>query len=209
MSLRFVAARPLACSGAMYAAVPRITPACVIAGEVIVGDWVNACAAAASVPAFGSRALAKPKSSTFTVPSGRTYQFDGPAAFCTQSHRDLAGTRGAAIALAQVSQRTQVRFAGVGNISGTLVTPEAQRGMLSQNGTVGYQPRPVQQLDYPWPGQGCLVMHSDGLTNRWSLGAYPGLMRRHPAVIAGVLYRDCLRGRDDATIVVVGDEPAS
>ena len=30
--------RPFACSGDMYAAVPRIMPACVIAGVVIVGD---------------------------------------------------------------------------------------------------------------------------------------------------------------------------
>ena len=35
--LRFSTARPLACSGVMYAAVPRIIPACVIAGVVIVG----------------------------------------------------------------------------------------------------------------------------------------------------------------------------
>ena len=52
-------------------------------------------------------------------------------------------------------------------------------------------------------------MHSDGLTGRWSLGDYPGLLRRHPAVIAGVLYRDSLRGRDDATIVVVSDASTS
>jgi hypothetical protein len=48
-----------------------------------------------------------------------------------------------------------------------------------------------------------LIMHSDGLTGRWSLDAHQGLAARHPAVIAGMLYRDCLRGRDDATIVVV------
>ena len=46
-------------------------------------------------------------------------------------------------------------------------------------------------------------MHSDGLSSRWSLDEYQGLITRHPAVIAGVLYRDCLRGRDDATIVVM------
>ena len=34
------AGRPFACSGLMYAAVPRITPICVIAGLVIVGEMV-------------------------------------------------------------------------------------------------------------------------------------------------------------------------
>ena len=38
MSLRLSAGRPLACSGLMYAAVPRMTPIRVIAGLVIVGD---------------------------------------------------------------------------------------------------------------------------------------------------------------------------
>jgi hypothetical protein len=38
---RLSTALPRACSGAMYAAVPRITPAAVMAGEVSVGDIVR------------------------------------------------------------------------------------------------------------------------------------------------------------------------
>ena len=50
----------------MYAAVPRITPTpVIIAGLVIVGDAVTLADAADA----GSSALARPKSSTFTVPS--------------------------------------------------------------------------------------------------------------------------------------------
>ena len=45
-------------------------------------------------------------------------------------------------------------------------------------------------------------MHSDGMTTRWKLGSYPGLDRHTPATVAGVLYRDTLRGRDDATVLV-------
>jgi hypothetical protein len=32
--------------------------------------------------------------------------------------------------------------------------------------------------------------------------SYPGLMSRHPSVIAGVLWRDHRRGNDDSTVVV-------
>ena len=46
-----------------------------------------------------------------------------------------------------------------------------------------------------------LVMHSDGLGSRWQMDRYPGLPRRHPTLIAGVLYRDWTRGRDDVTVV--------
>jgi anti-sigma regulatory factor (Ser/Thr protein kinase) len=126
-----------------------------------------------------------------------------PLAFCERAHKALAGTRGAAIAAAYLTRNGVLRYAGVGNICGTLVSAGQSRGLFSQNGTAGAQMRRMQQIDYEWPQGGVLVMHSDGLTNRWSLGRYPGLIARHPAVIAGVLHRDFTRGKDDATVVVV------
>ncbi len=56
---------------------PRITPACVIAGVVIVGDIDRACPTEARSAEAGSSAFAKPKSSTFTVPSARTSMLAG------------------------------------------------------------------------------------------------------------------------------------
>jgi hypothetical protein len=41
--------------------------------------------------------------------------------------------------------------------------------------------------------------------SRWSLEDYPGLAARDPAVIAGVLYRDFSRRRDDVTVVVAAE----
>ena len=126
-----------------------------------------------------------------------------PAAYCERAHQALAGTRGAALASAHVSPAGQVTYASVGNIASTIVSGDAARGLPSQNGTVGLQMRRVQTFEGNLAERSVLVMQSDGLTNRWSTGAYAGLWTRHPAVIAGVLYRDCLRGKDDATIVVV------
>jgi hypothetical protein len=45
-------------------------------------------------------------------------------------------------------------------------------------------------------------MHSDGVASLHDLAPYPGLLRRDPGLIAGVLYRDLARRRDDATVVV-------
>jgi hypothetical protein len=53
-----------------------------------------------------------------------------------------------------------------------------------------------------------LVMYSDGLASHWSLDRLPGLAARHPALLAGVLYRDHSRRRDDVTVVAV-QGPAS
>jgi anti-sigma regulatory factor (Ser/Thr protein kinase) len=135
--------------------------------------------------------------------------FDEPGAICERVHRALNGSRGAAFAAAQVMQRAVVRYAGVGNIAGSVVSPVQSRGMFSQNGTLGLHMRKTQQLDYEWPERALLIMHSDGVSNRWSLDAYEGLISRHPAVVAAVLLRDFGRGRDDATVVVVRAERRS
>ena len=129
--------------------------------------------------------------------------FDAPAAFCERANRELSGSRGAALAVAHVTQNALVRYAGVGNIAGSLVTASQSRGMVSQNGTVGLHMRKAHQVDYPWPARALLILHSDGVSNRWSLDAYEGLIGHHPAVVASVLLRDFGRGRDDATVVAV------
>jgi hypothetical protein len=68
------------CSGVMYAAVPRISPAAVIAGEVIVGELRTSFPPDPPDPPdlpAEPIAFAKPKSSTLTVPSSRTLMFAG------------------------------------------------------------------------------------------------------------------------------------
>jgi hypothetical protein len=58
-------------------------------------------------------------------------------------------------------------------------------------------------VTYDWPEHGLLVMHSDGMQTRWRLDAVPGLLQHHPAVVAGWLLRDQVRGRDDVSVVVL------
>ena len=47
-----------------------------------------------------------------------------------------------------------------------------------------------------------MVLHSDGVATHWLLDDYPGLAQKHPALIAGVLFRDHQRLRDDSAVVV-------
>lgn len=116
----------------------------------------------------------------------------------------LKGTRGAAMALVQIDLPTAtVRAAGVGNISMRLLHEDGNRSMISENGTLGAGARRLRQYDYAWPRNCLLVMHSDGVSANWDLKRYPGLAQRHPSLIAGIIYRDQHRERDDATIIVV------
>ena len=98
-----------------------------------------------------------------------------------------------------------MKFVGVGNIAAHLRSRAAAagRGLVSHNGIVGGTVRKIQEFEYECPVDGLLVLHSDGLQSRWDLERYAGLLARHPAVIAGVLYRDYTRGRDDVTVAVV------
>jgi anti-sigma regulatory factor (Ser/Thr protein kinase) len=129
--------------------------------------------------------------------------FDPPQIQIERAHQALTGTRGAAVACAQWSATAAVAYAGIGNIAGRLATAESSRGLVSHNGTLGFQLRRVQQFDYPISNGTLLIMHSDGLSARWDLNDHQGLRRHHPALIAATLYRDHTRGRDDATILVV------
>lgn len=149
-----------------------------------------------------------PLAAEASEPCARLFEagsFTGPDAFIESAHRSIGGTRGAAAAACVVSAaKRSLRYAGVGNIAGALRSAGESRGLFSHNGTVGHLMRKVQQIDYPWPDRGLLIMHSDGLQSRWDLSRYPGLVTRHPAVVAGVLFRDFVRGRDDVTVLVAG-----
>jgi anti-sigma regulatory factor (Ser/Thr protein kinase) len=122
-------------------------------------------------------------------------------------HNALRKTRGAAVALAEFdTTRRVIRYVGVGNISATILHAGTTRSLVSQNGIVGHEARKIQEFQYPWPEGATLVMNSDGLTSRWDVAKYPGLAHRHPSLLAGALWRDFTRGRDDATVLVVREK---
>lgn len=126
-----------------------------------------------------------------------------PKAVIEAAHQALRRTRGAAMAVTEVDFEQQtLRFAGIGNISAEVFTAQRNYSMVSYNGTVGYEMRKLQEFTYPWPADGVLIMHSDGLTNHWRLDRYRGLAAKHSSLIAGVLYRDFHRSRDDVTVLV-------
>jgi len=114
----------------------------------------------------------------------------------------MSKTRGGAAACARLVGN-KVSYAGVGNISGTLISPGNSQGLVSHNGTLGLNQRRTQQFEYVRDPGALLIMHSDGVSARWDLKNRADLLARHPAVIAAALYRDHGRERDDATVVVV------
>lgn len=116
----------------------------------------------------------------------------------------MRGTRGGAAAAAVIDAGSgRLEYAGIGNIAGTIVSDERRAGLMSHHGILGGQMRKAKMLRYDWPAEATLVLHSDGLQSRWSLDGYAGWRIRHPAVVAGLLYRDFARGNDDITVLVL------
>jgi anti-sigma regulatory factor (Ser/Thr protein kinase) len=127
-----------------------------------------------------------------------------PAAVVDALHRTLGHTRGAALAVAELDHDAGlVRYAGLGNIAGTVLAPDgSRRGMVSLPGIAGHQKRQIREYDYPLAPGAVVLMHSDGVVDRWSPADYPGLLNHSPLVIAATVLRDAGTRRDDAGVLV-------
>lgn len=118
-------------------------------------------------------------------------------------HAGLRGTRGGAIAVADLDLVAgTVRFAGLGNIAAAILFDGRKQGMISVPGVAGYQARTIRAYDYALPEGAAVALHSDGLTERWTLDHREGLLRSGPLTIATTLLRDAGVRRDDACVLV-------
>ncbi|MCW3842924.1 SpoIIE family protein phosphatase [Micromonospora yasonensis] len=138
------------------------------------------------------------------VAAFRTAPAGPPGSVVQHLHHNISHTRGAAVAVAELdSAAGLLRYAGLGNIAAMIVgSGERRRGLVSLPGIAGHQHPVVREYDYPFPPGATLVMHSDGVVDRWSLDDYPGLAERTPLVAAATLLRDAGVRRDDACVLV-------
>ncbi|MFB9348809.1 ATP-binding protein [Streptomyces heliomycini] len=118
-------------------------------------------------------------------------------------HRNLRGTRGAAVAVALVDAAAQrVHLSGVGNVTALVGTADTRHGLLSVPGIVGVQMPRARAFEAPFPRGSALVMHTDGLSDRWKPADFPGLFAQDPVVVATQILNQAAVRRDDAGIVV-------
>jgi anti-sigma regulatory factor (Ser/Thr protein kinase) len=134
---------------------------------------------------------------------------EDPASILNALHQTLRGTRGAVAGVAEIDwDKRELRWAGAGNIAGSLVPVEGKASsLLSHSGTVGQSVTRFQEFTHRWPDDGLLILHSDGLSSRWALEPYPGLTRKDPSLIAAVLYRDFASRLDDVVVLVGRERP--
>lgn len=179
-----------------------------VAGEAVSGDnlaWeINGDRCIVMVADGLGHGMQAAEAANEAVRVFRAHSNESPASLISRMHDALKKTRGAAAAIAEVRTLAgTLTYAGVGNISGSILSHTLSRSLVSHNGTLGHVMARVQEFKVEWPKDGVLVMHSDGLQSRWDLSRYPGLLARQPALIAGVLLRDFRRERDDASVLVL------
>lgn len=178
-----------------------------ITGETVCGDaWSSEFTSGRSLYIVADGLGHGPLASEAAVEAVRVFHdYSGyqPEQILGEIHDALGKTRGAAVSVTEIlHDRGVLNYAGAGNIVGAISLGGKTRSLVSMNGTVGHSIGKIQQFSYPWDPGSVLIMHSDGLGTRWTVEQYPGLTSRHPALVAGVLFRDFSRKRDDATILV-------
>lgn len=178
-----------------------------IAGETVCGDdygtrEVDGRRQAFLCDGLGHGALAAAASQA-AVAAFQDAPVGGPADVLGHVHRAVAHSRGAVAAVVEFATAGRVTCASVGNISGWVVGPDERHGIPAQPGIVGdRQRRTIREYEYPLDADSVVVLHTDGVTDRWDLSEYPGLLRRGPLVVAATLLRDAAVRRDDAGILV-------
>ncbi|MEZ4436347.1 MAG: SpoIIE family protein phosphatase [bacterium] len=118
----------------------------------------------------------------------------------------LVSTRGAAATVACIdADAERVSIAGVGNVSGVIYHQQESMTVVPKFGVLGNRSRlaDTRSLHGSWGPGALLVMHTDGVSEKWRSGGRRRGLRRSPALVAGRLLRDHGRRTDDATALVV------
>jgi anti-sigma regulatory factor (Ser/Thr protein kinase) len=116
--------------------------------------------------------------------------------------RACRGTRGVVMALARFDSPTRLMFASVGNVEARVCGPRRTLLMV-QRGTLGLDERYTVVQEDIWDPASVLVLHSDGLSERWQCSDFPGLVQEPAGTIVRKLINNLEARDDDATVLVV------
>jgi anti-sigma regulatory factor (Ser/Thr protein kinase) len=181
-----------------------------IAGEVVCGDaWAGAEAperiAVLIADGLGHGELAA-QASRAAIEAFSAQPWLGSRQLIELAHQRLQGGRGAAALAVELDLGSRVlSWTGVGNIAGRVLGPARTINLASRPGIVGQRMPRLQEEQVPLEDGSVVVLHSDGLTTKWTMERWRGLVVRSPTVIAGALLQWAGLRQDDASIVAIRD----
>jgi serine phosphatase RsbU (regulator of sigma subunit) len=137
-----------------------------------------------------------------------------PAEAIQRCHTALAGTRGAAMAVARLDPvRGELTYAGIGNIEAHLwQTDDRRERAISYRGIVGAVLPTIRTFTLTLGADWTFIMHSDGVSARIDTEALKAHSPWEPDALAEAILARYARASDDATVVVArpgGQQPSS
>lgn len=129
-----------------------------------------------------------------------------PKQLLERLHDALRGTRGAVAAIARLEHASKsLIFAGLGNIEARLVSATKTYRPMSVNGIVGHHTRSLRQDAFPYEPGDLLILHSDGISDRFELTARA--RERDPQMLANQIAHAHGRAHDDQLLLILRVEP--
>jgi serine phosphatase RsbU (regulator of sigma subunit) len=118
-------------------------------------------------------------------------------------HEQLKGTRGAAVGLCAIDAAAgRLDYVGTGNTVMRRFGLTETR-LISQDGIVGQNLRtPRTQTLHMQPGD-LIVLYTDGVSDRFTLDDYPGLLHHTPEQVATNIIKRFGKDHDDAACIAV------
>lgn len=125
------------------------------------------------------------------------------SALMKRLHQHLTGTRGAAAGLCAIdSDAGTIDYVGIGNTSMRRVG-ESETRLVSNDGVLGQNMRTPLLQSLELDSGDLLVLCSDGVSDRFSSAAYPGLLHQAPKDVVRTILDRFGKDHDDSACVAI------
>lgn len=183
-----------------FATRPR--PAEVVNGDAWTIEWHEDACRIAVIDGLGHGSPAA-EASAAAIQALRARPSLGPVDAVQACHVALSGTRGAVAGIAAIdASLARLTYAGAGNIDVRICQAGREQRLASQRGTVGAVLPRLRAVEVALEAEWTLILHTDGVSDRFSLNDLPDVMTGDPQALAEAILLRWGRQTDDALVVV-------
>lgn len=135
----------------------------------------------------------------------KVYARSSPTETLRFVHSSIKKTRGMVANITQYdSKNKEWVSSGIGNIASKWIGPTSSKNQMSYNGIVGHNiPNTMNDQHYSSSEYNQLVLCSDGITTRWEISKYPGILKNDLSILCAAIYKDHARRTDDMSVIVI------
>jgi negative regulator of sigma-B (phosphoserine phosphatase) len=120
-------------------------------------------------------------------------------------HETLRSTRGAALGIVLINQKSlTLSYAGIGEVGMRVVNARNEKPAkpVSMDGVVGQNIRKIKEDVFTYVPGDVIILHSDGISDKFNLYLEPFMMMEEPQKIAESIADRFGKSTDDALIIV-------